>query len=256
MPRFLTVKAVALVGVLLALAACATPEGARTGLRALDEQSGLIQFDQATFDQGAEQRVVYATTMERDEYALYRSADWQAEFIYITTRHLLWDNVVVDRKFNLDGALGGFRHNQSEEPVSGEPFRLTSKNIRYWAKSYLLPKAGKSCGVFSGSWDHPYDEIRPSKALFGYFCQSGSTPLSNKTIEQMVGNVGIRGITADFLDGPVGVPSLDLQQESQTELLARAQGQAGDDHGNTQFPFKAVRIYTRSDNCHWPEGCS
>lgn len=255
MTRCISNKIVALMGAVLVLSACASPEGSRTGLRALDEQTGLISFDQAPFDQGAQERIVYATALERDEYALFKSTDRQAEFIYITTRHLLWDNVVVDRMFNLAGAMEGFRQNQSETPVSGEPFRLDSQGIRYWAKSYLLPKAGKTCGVFSGSWDHPYDEVRPSKALFGYFCQLGSEPLTVKMIKQTVDSIGIRGITADFLDGPVDVPPLALQQVPQEELLVRAQGRAGEDYGNIEFPYKAVRVYTRSDSCKWPDGC-
>ena len=236
------------------LSGCTTIEGARTGMRALAEKDGMIVFDQAPFNQGAQERIIYADMSERDEYALFRSPDTQAEFIYITTRHLHMTNLVVDRMFNLDGAMQGFRHNRMEKPVSGDAFKLKVHDIRYWARAYQLPEAGKSCGVFSGSWDAPADELRPSKALFGYFCVKGVKPLSQESIEQTMAKIGLRGITVNAENEINNVPPLSVQP-SQTELLLRAQGGATDKQGNIEFPYKVVRYYKRDSDCIFDPDC-
>lgn len=239
----------AVIAVMIGLTGCAIQDGARTGLRQLTEMNGLIAFDQV-----AAERMVYANAIERDEYALFKSSGRQAEIVYITTRHLLITNLVVDRHFDLSGVINGFRHNRSEQPVLGAAFKLGSQNIRYWAKPYQLPVAGKSCGAFVGSWDAPPDELRPSKTLLGYFCAKGQPPLTTKSIEQTIASIGIRGITANAVDGGIDVPPL-AEKPSQAELLRRVQGKSGDDHGNTEFPYKIVRHFKRGDDCLYIPDC-
>ena len=237
-----------------ALSGCAIKEGARTGLRALAETEGMIAFSHSSFNGLAKERILYADMSERDEYALFQSPDQQAEFVYITTRHIHMTNLVVDQMFNLDMAMQKFRHNQHEIPISGDAFKLKLHGIRYWARSFQLTQAGKSCGVFSGSWDAPADELRPSKALFGYFCEKGKAPLSVQKIEQIMSSIGLRGLTIDPT-GPVNFVPIISEIPSQSDLQARVQGTANGYAGNSAFPYKVVRYYKRDDACLYDPNC-
>lgn len=242
-------------GILLALlSACAIQDGARTGLRAISDTDGAIQFDAPAFDGAASERVIYADTTERDEYALFTGQDRQAEIVYISTRHLHITNLVIDQLFDLERAIDHFRHNQNETPVLGEAFKFADNGIRYWGKAFQLPKAGKTCGAFSGSWDSPPDDMRSGKVLFGYYCEPGSQPLSDKSIQQSVAKVGIRGITANAIEGAIAFPVL-RDFPSQETLKLRAQGAPGDTRGNTEFPYKVVRFFKREDSCRFQPNC-
>lgn len=254
MRLFRSLKLAIVLGMAAVISACAIPDGARTGLRALDNSSGLISFDSDEFKGRAEQRVVYANTIEREEYALFKSRENQAEFIYITTRHLHLTNLVIDRLFDIDAAMGGFRHNRIEKPTLGEAFLYRSNGIRYWAKAFQLTNTGDVCGALSGSWDAPAEDSRPSKALFGYFCRSGTVPLSSQQIMSTIDQIGIRGITSDAIDGNIEYPKL-ADAPTQLELLTRAQGQSGGRDGNTRFPYHVVRYFNRGRSCLFPSDC-
>ncbi len=249
------VKGSLVVGLSLAvLASCAIPDGARSGLRALAKSEGAVVFSGAPFGQAADPRIVYANSIEREEYALFKSPDRQAELVYITTRHIHITNVVIDKLFSLDETISGFRFNQMQPVVSGTPFKLKAKGIGFWAKSYQLAKANQTCGAFSGSWDAPGDELRPSKVLFGYFCETGQLPLTKAQIKSTVDKIGIRGITADAGDGIVSVPRLS-ESPTQPVLRAQAQGQPGERQGNSRFPYNVVRFYKQDESCRFLPNC-
>lgn len=236
------------------LGACTIQDGARTGLRALSETDGLIQFNTASFGSVARERISYSDTTERDEYALYANEDHQAEFIYITTRHLHLTNLVIDRLFDLDQAIHHFRHNQDQATGLGEAFKFAVDGIPYWGKSFQVQKRGQTCGAFSGHWDAPSDDLRAGKALFGYFCEPGKNPMTPEVLKQRVADVGIRGITANFVEGAIPYPVL-TENPTQEVLKVRAQGAAGDTQGNTKFPYKAVRFFKREDSCRFVPDC-
>jgi len=233
---------------------CAIQDGARTGLRALDNSQGLIGFQTKDGNAVAARRVIYASTIEREEYALFKSPENQAEFIYITTRHLHLTNLVINRPFGLDAVISGFRHNQREKPNLNDAFVLRSNGIQYWAKAFQLPNVGNTCAAISGSWDAPADHLSPSKALFGYFCNSGTTPLSQQQIRGTMDHIAIHGITSDLIAGNIEFPKL-TDAPSQAELLARAQGEPGGTTGNPGFPYNSVRHFERGNNCLFIPGC-
>ncbi|NQW00387.1 MAG: hypothetical protein HQ483_11860 [Rhodospirillales bacterium] len=236
------------------VSACAIQDGAHTGLRALSETDGAVVIETPPFDQGAEQRIIYASSIEREEYALFNADNRQSEIIYITTRHLHLTNLVIDQFLGLDEVLASFRQNQVEKPVQGEAFKTTARNIRYWAKPYQLPNSGKSCAAFAGRWDMPGDDLRASKALFGYYCEAGRAPLSADFITAFIGTIGVRGITANRLEQAVQVPRLTAEP-SQQELLARVRGDAGGTRGNSRFPYTSVRHFNRGNDCRLLPNC-
>lgn len=240
--------------VLSFLGACTTPDGARTGLRSLDETNGIVEFANPPFGDEAKTRILYATANEREEYVLYEQAGHQAEFVYITTRHLHLTNLVINRPFSTVTIGEDFRYNQNASIEEGKAFKISLNGIRFWGKPYRLPERDKTCGLISGKWDQPPDDLRPGKVLFGYFCQPGSTELSEDQIKETVGKIGLRGITVNAIDGGVAVPALD-QTASQEALLAEARGQDQETRGNTAFPYKAVRYFKRDDNCRFLPSC-
>ncbi len=238
----------------LALSACTIPDGGRTGLRDGGPSVRQIVFNSGDFSNGPQTSVLYANTIEREEYALFKSPDRQAEFIYITTRHFHTTNVVINRIFDLETAINGFRHNQSGTRTAGQPFRVKSNGISYWAKSYQLPEQKRACAVFSGSWDHPADDLRPSKALFGYFCETATAALTKAHIENQINKVGIRGITSDLQEGAIDVPTL-AETPTQDDLLLRAQGAPNSRQGNMNFPHQSVWYFKRDESCHFKPDC-
>ena len=228
------------------LSACTIPDGARSGLRAVEEKDGMIVFSETDSAQAAVERIVYANPWERDEYVLYQSPDFQAEFVHITTRNIYLENLMVGKKFGLDDALSKFRHNQTDTLVSGVGVLLKINDNLSWAKPYQLPEEGKACAVFSGEWGVP--KIRGehhnhyTNALFGYFCRASVEPLSLMTIEQVLARLKIRNDNKIKAEGGISSPVLNPKL-SQSDLLRRAQGGAEGKRGITDFPYKVVREY-------------
>ena len=236
------------------LSACAIPDGMRAGLRGLAEKDGIIIFDHAPFDQGATDRVVYANASERDEYALFKAGDAQAEFVYVTTRTRHQTNLMIDDPISADEAINAFHHNRGEVPQMGDAVLLDNHGIRSWAKPYLLPKAGKTCGAVSGKWDQLIDAPLPTRVMFGYFCEAGTDLMTAQELDKMVDKIGLRGITVNALPGSVYVPTR-TEEPMQVELLARAKGSSESKQGNVKFPYEIVRQFKRSDECIYDPSC-
>ena len=228
------------------LSACSIPDGARAGLRAIDEKDGMIVFSETDSAQAAVERIIYTNPWERDEYVMYRSSGFQAEFVYITTRNFYIENLIVGEKFDLDGALSKFHHNQTGTPILGVGILLKINGNISWAKPYQLPDESKACAVFSGEWGVPKiggeHHNNYTNAMFGYFCRPGAEPLSVATIEKVLARINIRNEKKIKAVGGIASPLL-TPEPSQSVLLRRAQGGVKAKRGNTDFPFKVVKQY-------------
>jgi len=242
---------VSLATVAVVAAACAVPDTAKTGLRLGDEANGAIVWTAGGREIAATDRIIYADPIQREEYALFEKDGIRAEIVYITTRDLYNKNVALEHWLSFDDMITGFNHVKKGRVELGDAFRADTGWIKLWAKPFRLANAEGECAGFSTEWDRPSDDpdMRPGKALMGYFCRPADNTLTTAAIEGTLSGLGIRGINVKKRESSTSVADLP-DSPSQTALAMRANGSGADaDKGNPDFPFAMGVIYPTGDNC-------
>jgi len=243
--------ALSLVSVAFVATACTVSDSARTGLRPGDESSGVIVWASGGSNIAASDRVIYADPIQREEYAHFETDGMRAEVVYITTKDLHNQNVALDHWLTLDAVITGWNHVRNDRAKLGEAFRADAGWIKLWAKPFSLTNANRECAGFSTEWDRPSDdpEMRPSKALMGYFCQPAGKALSTAAIEATLSGLAIRGINVNKRETATTIAALP-EEPSQSELAIRANGSGVDaGKGNPDFPFAMGVVYPTGDSC-------
>ena len=185
-----------------------------------------ILFDAPAFADRPVVRAKFTDNWQREEYALFRGAESQAEVVYL---------VATARETSLDYSAGlksvteGWNYLSGAEIRWGDEFKAASP----FGPVYVLPfiQGSKSCFGFSSEWAIAADDpgVNPTKAAFGYYCQGGNKGLTQAQIKSLVDSVQISPFAANSTSSiaPQGPVSAD-----------------GGSTGNPNFPFLLARGYT------------
>jgi len=237
------------------LSACAIPDNARSGLRPLDEKNGVLAFGDGPFKRAASERIMFADPSQREEYALFKSTGGVAEVVYITTRHLHLEHIHLDSSMTSDKMIRSWTYTKNAKPVEAEAYWFDAGWVGMWVRPFTISETQQSCAAFNAEWDKPADDIeqRPSKTMFGYFCNPAGVNLTRADVEKRLTEVGIRGISIKLAAGDeiVEVPAIP-KTPSQSDLMSRVQQGP---YGVPEFPYIMARVYTLSMGCGDDSSC-
>ncbi len=248
-----TSRIVSLLLVLAGLSACSIPDNARSGLRPLDDTTGLLAFSSGPFGQAASHRVMFADPSQREEYALFRSADRIAEVVYITTRHLHIRNLHLDSPLSLERIIETWNFTKGRSKADEESFWFDAGWTGMWVRPFALSATRQNCAAFRAEWDKPADDLdrQPGKTMFGYFCEAPGATLDKAAMESRLSELGIRGINIKRTGEIVDVAAVP-ETPNQTTLMSGVQQGT---YGTADFPFIMARMYSTSESCVGTANC-
>jgi hypothetical protein len=184
-----------------------------------------ILFDIQAFAGQPITRAKFTDTWQREEYALFRGAKARAEIVYIaaTARETSLDATV-----SLKSMIGKWNFNASSNIAWGEEF----KALATFGKVFVLPYRHRdnSCIGFSSEWATARDdpEVRPTKMIFGYYCEATGTPLTAGRVEKLVDAIEVSRFAGG---GTTSVP------------ISGRIDRSGGGIGNPGFPFLLAQGY-------------
>lgn len=128
-------------------------------------------------------RAKFADAWQREEYALFRGAKSQAEIVYITATAR---ETSLNADVTLKSMIEKWNFNANSKISWGEEI----KALAAFGQVFALPYRHRdnSCVGFSSEWGTAGDdpELRPTKMVFGYFCELSGTPLATARIEALI----------------------------------------------------------------------
>ncbi len=228
--------------VMAGLSACAVSDTAVSGLRPLEEKNALLIFTAGPFNKPAIQRTMFADPSQREEYALFKQSNQIAEVVFLSTRHLHTNNLGLDNWGTLDAMISGWNYTKSGVQLDQEAYRFDAGWVGYWVKPFVVSQTEQNCAGFRAEWDGRADdpEHRPSKMIFGYFCENPGLSLSRVDIEKRIQELGVRGISVRLRGNIIEVAAVP-DAPTQTELKTRVQQGP---HGTPKFPYIRARSFS------------
>jgi len=223
-------KRLALIALLTLLSACRTISIPGFGATADDIipiplPDVRILFNAQEFAGQSIMRAKFTDTWQREEYALFRGAKSQAEIVYIaaTTRE-----TSLDADVTLKSMIKKWNFNANSKISWGEEI----KALATFGEVFVMPYRHRenSCVGFSSEWGTAGDdpEVRPTKMVFGYYCELSGTPLSSAQIETLIDEIQV----SKFAGG------------SSTSIpIPGAINRDGGTMGNPGFPFLLAQGY-------------
>lgn len=243
------------------LAGCAIAPEDEGEFRTLSEDRGELVIGADAFVGFTPTRVEFRDFIQREEYVLYRSAQGQAEFLYLRARTESKEFSTLEFKTLVSETLALWSFNRDHTLTFEGSYNLDTELSRIWVQPYRHEDTGRQCVGAVSSWDvgdlDPGN--RPRKALFGYYCLPIGQDLSAQERDAFVKSIGVRGITL-----PLQIKSAyDLQKEAPptppkaqqiASMVSAQNGIAGGVAGLPRFPVLSGRIYTPSKDRCW-SGC-
>lgn len=170
-------------------------------------------------------RAKFSDNWQREEYALFRGGKSQAEIVYIaaTARE-----TSLDYGTGLKSLTADWNYLSAAEIHWGSEY----KALAPFGTVFVLPfkQNDKNCFGFSSEWAVARDDpsLNPTKAVFGYYCASGGSGLTQAEVDSLVDSIQISPFAAGSASS---VPP-------QTPV-----GADGGSTGNPNFPFMIARGY-------------
>jgi hypothetical protein len=184
-----------------------------------------ILFNAPEFAGQSIMRAKFADTWQREEYALFRGARSKAEVVYIaaTARE-----TSLDADVTLKSMIRKWNFNANSKIFWGEEI----KALATFGEVFVLPYRHRdnSCMGFSSEWGTAGDdpEVRPTKMVFGYYCELAETPLTTAQIDALIDEIQV----SSFAGG------------STTSIpISGAIDRNGGMIGNPGFPFLLAQGY-------------
>lgn len=216
--RHLT-KASILVTFATALAACTTAGNAVVNTKA---DQGLVLFDGGQFENVAPKRVTFVDSWQEEEYVRYDGNGTRAEIIYAVADER--DSIVLDVKLTASRSIETWRANANGSVALGEKGNVKAPLGDFQYQLYTL-NGSQSCVGFQTEWDQRAGDpqLRPAKALFGYYCDKPGTTLTKDRVSDVLSDLWIKGIRrTDYRFTP---------------RLSLASAGGSTETGNTGFPY-------------------
>lgn len=185
-----------------------------------------ILFDAPAFADRPVVRAKFTDNWQREEYALFRGAESQAEVVYLAA---------TARETSLDYSVGLKSTTEAWNYLAGRDIHWGSafKAPSAFGTVFVLPfrQKDRDCFGFSSEWAAAGDDPaqNPTKAAFGYYCQGGAKGLAKAQILSLVDSIQVSPYAAN---STTSVPP-------QTPV-----GADGGNTGNPNFPFLIARGYT------------
>ncbi len=221
---------------------------------AVPEDRARIAVNAAPYADVTPQRIGFADSREREEYALYRNAQGQAEILYVETRSDLTRELALDFNKLVADTVKMWRFNQGRTLVFGETVSIKNDIAQFWVQPYKQTDTGRDCVGFNSTWDTRFDDpkLRPSKAMFGYHCVPNGQTLSDEDGRAFVTSLQLRGVSVprrvktayDLKAGDAPLPSRVTQASN---LVLAQDGAGGGVAGLPDFPLLIGRHYNVND---------
>lgn len=185
-----------------------------------------ILFEAPAFTGKPIARAKFTDSWQREEYALFRSDEAQAEIVYLaaTARETSLESDVTLRTM-----IRGWNFNAQDKIAWGEEFQA----LAAFGTVFVLPfhQPDHACFGFSAEWGPAIDdpETNPTKMVFGYYCELVAAPLTRARLEALVDSIEVSRFAGGNTTS-VPVPS-PIDQDGGTI-------------GNDGYPFLLARGYT------------
>jgi hypothetical protein len=218
---------VALIAVLTGCKAVSIPGLSTSGddIVPVPPADARILFEAPAFVGQAVARAKFTDHWQREEYALFRGARGQAEIIYLAA-------TARETSLETDVGLKTMIKRWNFNADSGITWAEEIKAFAAFGGVFALPyrQNGYSCFGFSSDWGPAFDdpETRPTKMVFGYYCEIAQAPLTQAEVEALIDNMGITTFAGD--------------SSASISVHGSIQGDGGK-IGNSGFPFLLARGY-------------
>lgn len=241
--KFLTIT---LVGLALGLSGCITSSGQYDKVVEVAPENSLLRFYGEAHRGEFPLRVAYADPWEYEEYAGFKNSDVRLEMFYVTVAA---EYTSVQYPYTLSGMVDTWHHNAGKPKSWSQTVHLEAPIEEMYYKRYSL-NGEQSCAGFQAEWEVPPADrlLRPSRVIFGYLCAKPGQKMSEKTIENTLVNIGVRGVTEKVRrsDPPQLASNFgeqnSISQERRAAAIAIARGGPGTS-GNANFPFEFAVPY-------------
>lgn len=223
-----SMKRLTLLSALLALAACKSisiPGFGSQDIEPVPLADSRILFEAPVFAGRPIVRAKFTDDWQREEYARFAAPNAQAEVVYIaaTARE-----TSLDYETGLRAMVDGWNFNAGTDIAWGDEF----KALAAFGAVFVVPYAqrGNACFGFSAEWAVALDDpgLKPTKTVFGYYCERSEKPLPKRRIEAMVDSIEV----SRFAGG-----------STSSAPPASAVNADGGKTGNPDFPFLYARGY-------------
>jgi hypothetical protein len=188
-------------------------------------EDARLLFDVAAFAKRPPVRAKFSDSWQREEYALFQGSYSQAEIVYIvaTARE-----TALAYEVGLKSMIKKWNFNAGKEILWGEE----GKGFSAFGTVFFQPFAhsGNGCFGFSAEWAIANDDpgTKPTKAVFGYYCEASKTALTTARIQSLIGAIEV----SRFAGGSTASAS------PKSLITAR-----GGTTGNPNYPFLLARGY-------------
>lgn len=245
------IRTVLLAGTALLAAGCASQPGEYTLTSEVSPEEALLQFRGGPLTGATPRRVVHTNPWEYVEYASGMAGGLRFEMAYVSH---VGTNTTVEYPHTLRKMIGSWRHNAGQLAF-GTAQQSPSPVEDMWYLPYRVSASNEACAGFQAEWDSPMlDPMRrPGRVLFGYLCAAPGSALTVSTIEGVLANISIRGITERIRNQDPQQVALGFGDKSQvpaqerSEALAVARQGADGSGGNPAFPFGYVVTFTTNE---------
>lgn len=248
-------KSLAVVGLALITAGCTLSKQDAGTYRTTLENQGRVTTEIAAFENVEPVRVSFQDMTEFEEYTLFRSERGQSEILFVEVPERRTFNYVLDFNKLVSSTVPMWRFNQNTE-LSFQPSRsITNRLGDFWMREYTQTGNGRACVGFVGAWDLNFSDpqIRPTKALFGYYCRPRGVELTSEDAENFIKSIDIRGISIPMRVESAYALTKDTAAPTRAEQVAslvKAQdGVAGGISGLPAFPLLIARSFPIGDSC-------
>ncbi|NKB59236.1 MAG: hypothetical protein GKS00_23175 [Alphaproteobacteria bacterium] len=198
---------------------------AKDDIVAVPVSDARILFGAPAFSTTPPVRLKFTDGWQREEYALFQGPGSQAEVVYIAATAL---ETSLEYEIGLKSRITSWNYNSNAKIVWG----AQSKAFSAFGEVFYQPyeRGQDACFGFSAelavAMDDP--ELNPTKAVFGYYCETSETALSTDRVEALIDRIEVSRFAAgNTLSAPP----------------KNAVNRSGGDTGNPDFPFVLARGY-------------
>lgn len=226
--RYLT-KSSIVVTFATALMACTTAGSAVVNTKA---DQGLVLFDGGQFKNVTPKRVTFVDSWQEEEYVRYDGEGTRAEIIYAVADER--DSIVLDVELTATRSIETWRANASGAVALGKKGNVKAPLGDFQYQLYTL-NGSQSCVSFLTEWDQRAGDpqLRPAKALFGYYCVKPGTTLDQDRVSGVLSDLWIKGIRRT--------------DHRFTPRLSLASAGGSTETGNIGFPYAMADHFVDAD---------
>jgi hypothetical protein len=206
---------------------------ATAGVVSTPRDKGLVIFEATEFAKSTPQRVTFVDIWQEEEYVRFEGNGARSEIIYAVADER--DSVVLNVELTLAKSLKTWRANSAI--ALGEKGSVEAPLGTFEYQLYTQSNENRHCVGFLNEWDYRAGdpELRPAKALFGYYCAKPGAKLSKTKVAGLFIDIWIEGIER-----------IDVRFTPRLTLSSMS-GAGRTTTGNTGFPYVMADIFNDAD---------